>query len=339
MAIVFIDGFDHYGSGDATSKWNSANGNLGMVTGRFGGQALYIQRYTNASYLARSLGETITDVVVGFAFFSAGAPGGTEPIFEFTTSGADSIEIQYTSGGVIQFSQGTTTMSPAAITPNQWNYIEIVLHATSTSSGTPSQIYVNGTLYQAISSFTGGTSLGGGVDGIRLRVGTNANDGAGNFTFDDLYVLALDGTYTGPLGECRIEALYPNAAGSNTNWTNVGGSSNYQSVDNTTPDGDSSYVVSGTVGTVDTYGMSDLSSTPTTIFCVQANLWARKDNTSIRSISAAFKIGSTLYYSGTTNPFSGYADDPVIVAKSPATMSAWTASEINGFESGPNLAV
>jgi hypothetical protein len=94
---------------------------------------------------------------------------------------------------------------------------------------------------------------------------------------DDVYACDTTGLapYNDFLGEIRIETLYPTSNVSVT-WTPLA-NTNWQEVSEHNMDSDTSYNSKGSSG-IDTFGISGLSSTPTTIFATAVISSARKDD-------------------------------------------------------------
>ena len=111
-------------------------------------------------------------------------------------------------------------------------------------------------------------------------------------TFDDLY--ALDGT--GPvnndfLGDLKVVAIFPNAAGDSTQWTPSSGN-NYAAVNENPPDADSSYVENATTGHKDLYNYGDLSGL-STIYGVQISTEARLTDVGSLTLKTSAKTSGT----------------------------------------------
>lgn len=163
--------------------------------------------------------------------------------------------------------------------------------------------------------------------------------------FCNLYVddLVLNDT-TGSINNswCRqgtIVALVPKGAGNYTQWTpNTG--ANYAAVDEIPNDADTTYVVSNTVGQIDTYNMQELvadKSVPSTaiVNAVQWQATARYTDAS-GIIAPMLRSGTTDAEASNVAVGSAYTDQIKFVTYdvSPFTSSQWTVSEVDGLESG-----
>lgn len=144
---------------------------------------------------------------------------------------------------------GTTSVST-----NTWYRIEMHLIRTGSGAGTDTvEARVDGT------SFASSTSRNIGGNFRYFKVGGNLAGEAqttGNWFFDDLAV----NKYSWP-GAGSIVHLRPSAAGDNTNWTvTPPATSNYDDVNETTPNDATDYVSSLSAGTIDDYNIDDTSS-------------------------------------------------------------------------------
>jgi hypothetical protein len=146
----------------------------------------------------------------------------------------------------------------AALNTGEWYRVEI---STSSVSGV-----------QTVEAFLDGVSIGSKsislaspevVDVIRIGAVTSTTC---DLYFDDIAVNDDSGSYQNSLpGSGKIVHLLPNAAGDNNVWLKSGGgagtSTNYQDVDEITPDEDTSYLRRTSTGTVvDDYNVESSSS-------------------------------------------------------------------------------
>ena len=69
--------------------------------------------------------------------------------------------------------------------------------------------------------------------------------------------------------------LYPNADTPDAGWASNSGTDHYALVDETTVNGDTDYVASGTAGDLDLHEVGDLPFTPESIHAVQGTMRAQ----------------------------------------------------------------
>jgi hypothetical protein len=156
---------------------------------------------------------------------------------------------------------------------DQWHYIEVDCTISSSMSGSNThytllacQAYVDGGL--VIDSALG---LGGANAALATPYKwtfmdiTPTGDAAG--VMDDFYVCDGSGAapHNAPLGDMRIDVIRPNGAGAATAWTPTGAASNWDAVNDLTPDGDTTKVSAATAALSDLYALEDISTGNTVV--------------------------------------------------------------------------
>lgn len=325
MAVVLIEGFDHLLAANLTSKgWTVAPNS--MQAGRFDGQCA---RATSAA-IPKALPSTYSTLFGGFAWRVQTVASSAQDLFfvRDTAGGTNLMRIGYdatgklsirNSGGTV-IATGTTVLTTAT-----WYYIEFKL-VIAGASGTI-EIHLNGA--SEITTTTGnfGSTNAGAI--VLQAPGTS-----GNSDYDDLYI--LDTTGSAPqntfLGDVRVETIYPTADGNHTQWTPNSGSTHYTQVDEAQADGDTSYVSDSTPGDLDTYAFGDID-TGATVFAVQRNIYARKDDANTRQIAPVTRQSGTDYVGTTVTLSSSYVTYSQLDNQDP-TGSNWTPTTVNADEFG-----
>jgi len=160
---------------------------------------------------------------------------------------------------------------------------------------------------------------------------------------DDLYILddynPIDGQIHRAdfIGDCRVECLLPNAAGTYAQWTPSAGA-NYQNVDDPAspgPDGDSTYNETDVQFEIDSFNFPSLSSVSGNIMGLATNLYARKTES-----GGKYLVG-LVRHSGTDYPTQDYAAiqdtytyEQLLFENNPVTAQPWTISDVNSDEFG-----
>ncbi|MES4793250.1 MAG: hypothetical protein C4321_09995, partial [Chloroflexota bacterium] len=153
--------------------------------------------------------------------------------------------------------------------------------------------------------------------------------------YDDVYVCDDSGTVNNNfLGDVRIRTVYPNAAGSATQWTPIGASANYQAVSEAQANDDTDYVASATAGQVDLYQFAALPAGQ--VFAVQSILTARKDDAGSRTIREKVRQGTTTY-DGPTVPLGDSYQQFRNIRNTAPDGSTWSESIFNALEWGVEL--
>jgi hypothetical protein len=355
MALQLIEGFDHFNStllaglkgwtwysdGIGSGQWQPS-----WITGRIGGQAFRATVNNNTgvftTYLRKTLPGTYTSATVGFALRvnALPIPGNQAFVFAGFTAGTTQVfAVRVGSSGEVAVYGGTSGFVSSAVNlirANVWNYLEVkvtVAGATSTV-----ECYLNGLPCIATSTVNCGSNPLAAVG--PYSVSNNAWLGSPGFTetldYDDIYVTdTTGGVNAGYLGDVHVQTLYPVGDGANSAWAPDAGTSHYQRVSDNPPDDDTSYVSSGTVGAKDSYAFGDLPAGSGPVYGLQVNLWARKDDATVRQLKPLVRIAGTDYLGPAAFTLAtSYADLAQLYDVSPASSAAWSPAEVNAAEFG-----
>lgn len=335
MALRFIDSFDHYAiPAGLPYKYNSYNdttgvNGLGSMTGRRSGSTALAIR-ASADFIGLTF-EPQSTWIVGFAYYLYSTE--TAELYRFTDSdGNIQLTVQITNAGLIQLYRGSTSgtllaTSTVALTITAWNWIEI--KCTIADSGGLFEVRINETVYV---TYTGDTKQSSTLStAIRLQLWGRSSD----IGIDDYYVCdGIGSTNNNYLGDIRIDALRPVGAGAYADFSRSAGANNWDNVDEATNDGDTTYNYSSTVGNKDSFDCANLTALPASIYGLQVNLTARKDEAGGRTLKVLQRIASTDYEGVALGMPMTYTALRQIFEVSPATAAAYTESEINGAEFG-----
>jgi len=325
MTVVFMEGFDHYNATQMVTYKNWAtNQGWAMQTGRFGGQAWYNgQGSTNSHALPGSYTELIFgaagkmvdhDAANAFALYSSG----TVVVKVLPVASGPNYVWKIVNSAGTTLATGTT---PIAL--STWYYLELRVVVSATV----------GTVELRLNGSTTAECSATGVNTGALSINTVAASG-NQFHYDDMYCVdpnsgsAPTNTW---LGDVRVETLLPTSNGNSTAWTGV-----YTAVDEGgAANDDTDYIYSSTPGDKETYGLSDLSVTNGTVYAVQANLTARKDDAGSRTIAPVLRVGGTDYDGTTTGGLAAsYLDYKQLYERLDPSGAAWTVSTVNAMEAG-----
>lgn len=342
MSIILIDGFDLYnGTGantGAAAKWTFVgSGSSSMQTGRFGGQALRNSSTGGASrQSSRGLPSTYSSFSCGFAvnFSTLDARSG---FLVFESAGTTMCGLSLNASAGIDTGRHTSVTSKTVLTSSAnslivastWYYIEVEVVISDTVGRMT--VWLDGV--NIINPAANQDTRNGApttIDTIRFNLPT----ATGSADFDDLYMTDS----ASRLGERKVETIYPTSDVAQ-GFARSTGATNYTLVDEATVNGDTDYVQGSSVGDVDTYGLGNLSNSPTTIDAVQVSAFAEKTDAGSRSIALQVISG------GTTSTGSDYALGATygkferILETDPNTSAAWTASGVNALTGGPKVTV
>ncbi|QQR69246.1 MAG: hypothetical protein IPI58_00745 [Alphaproteobacteria bacterium] len=337
MALRFMDGFDHYTTTASYGyKYSTYTVSAAPSTGRRSGSAAARLGNYGGDYIQKVMDDQTT-WIVGFAYKREAAGNSELPLVQLkdSTGSVQSGLYMHCSDGLLRLWRGDMSTllatSSSAIPLNTWCYIELKTFINDTT-GTL-ELRVNGT---TVATYTGDTKQSSSLNTartIRLAGGVYSSSYYG--FIDDLYVCDGAGTTNNDfLGDCRVDTLYPNGVGNSAQFTPTGSSANWENVKDTTIDEDTTNNASATSGQIDSFAFGDLSNLGSSVFGVQNNLVAKKDDAGTRTMRSVTRIGGTNYESADYSLGTTYLDYVQLQEQNPATAVAWTVDAINGAEFG-----
>ena len=365
MTIMYIESFDHYNYNWMTTKLNSyasstpANFTISPLAARTGPYGL---RATATSNTLDWIGSQWISggsslVYCGFALRINARPSGSSVgncIFGMNNyNGAYSnnsvrISCWLNNDGKINMNDGTSQVGTGtvALDVGKWYYIEVKAKAVTTTTCNAGDITIradDGTGPVTICAINANNSTSSAAVFYNIIFGRH-NSGLGTsswpngpvFDIDDFYMLDGNNTpYNTYLGNCRVDCLFPTGVGASSQWTPLSAGSNYLQVNDPVPDGNTSYVYDSTAGHRDSYQMSDLPVSPTTIYAVQAHAFAMKDTSGTNNVACSIYTPSTYadgsnFAIGPTN----YQTMRSLSHTNPATGAVWDTAGVNSMEAG-----
>ncbi len=336
MTLRFVDGFDHYAIPSQvplkyathTITTTGSNSMTTMAGRRSGSTALFFRA---ADYISQTFDPQQT-WIVGFGLYLLSNES-AELIRFNDEAGTIQASVGINADGTIRvtrasFSSGTTLATSANAMPVlSWNYIEVKL--TIADSGGIFQVRVNESMWI---DFTGDTKQSTFESANRILIYGRGTDCA----IDDLYICDGSGSLNNDfLGDVRVDTVRPIGDGYHTEFSRQGGSSNWENVDDpTTIDEEATYNYSNTIGHRDVLDCGNLPSVTGSIFGVQVNMTARKDDAGGRTMRALTRVDGSDYEGASLNVGTSYRTFYDIFEKNPDTDAAWVEGEINIAEYG-----
>jgi hypothetical protein len=337
MALRFIDGFEHYAIPSQIplkyTSYNDSGGSSGIttMTGRRAGSTALLFRISSdfvgvtldaqsphGSWVlvficSRPKLQSLCDLLIVRVLFK-------RQYLSVMMEPSDCIAALYL--GAHCWRQSTNSLPILS-----WNFIEAKL--TIADSGGTFEVRVNESVWV---TFTGDTKQSSTQStAVRIQIYGRGSDNA----IDDLYICDGTGsTNNNYLGDVRVDTVRPIGAGNYAELSRQGSASNWDNVDDTIIDSDSSYNFSNTVGQRDTLDCGNLPSITGSIFGVQLNIAARKDDAGSRTLRSLTRVSSTDYEGASQNVGTDYRVYRQILEQNPNTAAAWTESQINTAEFG-----
>ena len=339
MTLLFADGFDSISNGDFGTygdwQWYASYTKIDSTYGRRGTNGMRFYNWSGQSPWTATPAFTPSSTLIwGTAFRTSSftSPGhiyfraldnGYQYYVRFSVNGQ--VEL-YNSGGLLE--TGTTQMQS-----DKWYYLEIKVTVHDTTGAY--EVRINGNTDMSDTNVD--TKSNATYDTVK-DIYFAGVAGGNHWYFDDMYIANNIGSYVNDfLGDIRVDALMPDGAGSNTDWTPSAGA-NYQCVDEVDINDDTDYVSETVTTSYDTYSFDDLVPTSGTVYGVCTRMVARKADAGSRSTKTATRISTTEYdHSDTHSMSDSYLMFRDIWEENPNTASAWTISDINGAEFGVKL--
>lgn len=217
------------------------------------------------------------------------------------------------------------------IQPNTWHYIEVEVTISDTVG--VFKVYVDGVQQVNLTGLDNKNTANAYASNIRF---SSASASGWNMSLDvDDFYLTDAAT---KLGERRVETIYPTSDVAQ-GFARSTGATNYTLVDEAQVNGDTDYVQGSSVGDTDTYGLGDLSSTPTAVDAVQVISFAEKTDAGSRSFALQVKSGATTSDGSNYALAASYGKFERLLTQDPNGPTAWTASAVNALQGGPKVTV
>jgi len=343
MALLFMDGFDHYDpSLYGSKKWDNIPTNTlwYSASGRRLGGMIQL-RCPETTHLDKTLGVNADTIIVGFAvLFQYNIGQYTDKPFLSLWDGTTChISLYRHYSGYISAYKGfgfTTTLLgtyEVSLSLNVWYYIEL----KTTIHDTAGELYLHVNEYPALTLTSIDTR--NGANAYVNKIGLVGQYSGYNYVcFDDVYVCDATGVINNDfLGDSRIDTIRPNGAGYATNWTPSAGS-NYQCVDDSAFDNGTDRVSETTVGDVDSYTLADLPVGIAGIKGIQTNVFANRTDSGVATKLQPFiRPVATNYNKTEITTTITYMDYNEVTELNPETGAAWTKAELDAMEIGVTL--
>lgn len=339
MTLLFADSFDHYNTSQLGRKWDDVHNTVAINAGVGRNSSPGLQTTSSGGtngWVTKSLSVSAATLIVGAAFnFSASV---ATQRFVWLTDGTVGPTVQFmlqrNADGSINAYRGDSgtllgTTAPGVLSSTAVHYyveLKVLIHP---SAGTV-DLRVNGA---SVLSLTGQNTRQS-ANSFATQVSFGNRDTTGiSVNVDDVYICDNSGSTNNTfLGDVRVECLFPNGAGSTTNFAPSAGS-NYQCVDDNPANDDTDYVSSSTVTDRDLYAMASLSSTSGAVKAVCVTTTDRKDDSGTRTHAHVVKSGASVSVGTAFAPTTAYAIHQTVFESKPGG-GAWTISDVNGAEAG-----
>lgn len=337
MALLFMDGFDHYL--DLDKKWDSQFfGNVIVATqaeGRFTPGALQVKGTGGGGTRTKNL-KSSTEVIAGFAWNNINSDA-FRGLFNFTDNNGNEAQLIIniaTGVATLTFNGQTATTASTTFTGAVWQHVEIRVKVSDTVGEL--EIRRNGV---QVAQVTGVDTQPASFTGL-VSFSVEADDNSQLHFVDDLYILDTTGSVNNTFaGDSRIVTLLPASAGTSDDFTPTGAGSNHAATNETLIDDDTTFVESGLFGAKDAYTMQTLLSKgliPTTIFGLQIANGSKKTDAGRIDYLDQMVIGGTTFDNGVdiVSTSGAYKFTTFIRDTDPSDSGTWTIAKVDAVQAG-----
>lgn len=337
MSLILIEGFDHYTTATAGGKVTlDANSAINSSAGRFqGGGALITSDAAVSTENYLPLGANYTEAIVGFAFYFDGTgtevPAYDEMMAFVANSGSEQCILHLGTGDTLYITRGSSTVvanGSTPLVPGTWNYIEFRIVVSDTVGEV--EVMLNGVQEIIQTNIDTKNTSVGSVNQIYFSTCRWQDSGR----IDDVYAVSTAGSVNNDfLGDCRVDTLSVLGNGTTNQWDALVGPSNYQDVDDATPDDDSTYIYTAVDGEIDLFDIENMSQA-TDVFGVQVCARAEKPDAGDAFVRLGVRSGGANYFGPDQGLSVGYTHLKQIFETDPHTNGVWTRTLVNLLEIG-----
>jgi hypothetical protein len=336
MALLFIDGFDHYQTSDIPKKYSQSSvgtpATILPTSGRRGGGCLNLP---TSAWVIKSITPS-TNVIVGAAINLTIPTGQNNDYAIVLFGGGNTSAWLSVTNGFVNISNANNVIIGTSIPINTlnvgiWNYVEWKMQIADSIPADSCIVRVNGVEVLNLPAGTdtrAGTSVSTSID--RVELGSELKG-----YVDDFYICNTAGdSPTDFLGDSQIDTLLPNLDGTYNDGVPSTGTDSW-SILNNVPPVYTEYVTLTDTGQKETLEFTSLSPiTSQTIYGVQVDLDSAKSESGTKVISPLALSNSTLAESGNVATVTSYYFVTGIFATDPDTSTAWDESGINAAQFG-----
>lgn len=351
MSFLKADGFEAITYAQITRRggWtiqkasNNVDHAIGAPYANTGGQGLRVVGQPNSisptvGYMRMPIA-SVPVVILGVDFRRPSSCSGESNLLYFREGSITHVYVSADETGTLRAYLGSGVLlgasSAGVITEDSFAFLEVELSVANT--GGYVELSVNGTvvlMVSAVDTRNGGAL--GEVDEILFASSSTGFPLTSNVhDFDNVYV--LDDTGAAPLnaklGPIRIDPLRPAANSGAPDFTPSAGS-NFENVDDTTPDDDTTYNESSTSGNADDFTLADLPSVSSTIFMVQLRTVAKRSDAGLIDLIPSITSDATQQDGATQALGSSYAEYTDTFPTDPDGDVAWSDAAVNALVAG-----
>lgn len=306
-------------------------------TGRRATQSLHLRAPVLDVANARRTFDAQTTWGLGFAYKINNVALITHDICAFRDGGIPQVDLVVLPDGRLQVTRNGTVLGTSTVAISSSTYYFLEFRAIIDNTGGAVKVRVNNAVVLNVTGIDTQATGNAFANEIMLGSARVLNTSGGDLItdIDDLHIYdGQAGAVTDCIGDCRVDALHPTADVA-VQFTHSTGATNYGTVDESPPNGDTDYNESSTVGHLDRFTMEPVPALLTpTIYSVKINTYARNPQPGIRSLTGHVHSNSSTA-NGASHSLGGtylmYGD---LFETDPDTTAAWTQSGIDAASFG-----
>lgn len=335
MAIVWMDGFEHYGTSSTGRANMTGYGAYSDVSAsspsstraRTGSLSLQFNDFT------RSFAATLSTVGVGCALWFDNMPGTDVIDFFIFKDNSGNVLCRFglsNSQELVLYRANSVEIgrsSAGQITASGWYHYECKFTPNGATSSI--ELRINEVTVYSNNSFPIG-STGGPGSTATSTASVGFKSGVSFSYVDDLYAWDGSGSYNNDfLGDKRVATMFPDGDTTEADWTPNSGSTGYTQIDETSPDGDTTYVTSSTAGDISEFNFAAMPTGAIGINAVQIYTAAKKTDTGTCDVRTDIVSGAFSTAGPTQTCTTAYVYKENIFETDPNTGALWTKAGVD----------
>lgn len=338
MALLWMDGFDHYDGLRANlllGAYSSVGSQVQLITSpvRTGSHALTASSTAANSYVSWSFPSVREIFGSGFGFYAESADSAIHALIDFRNSGGGiNCTLWLTPSGAFQLRLGSSSggtlllETDPCITYGAWNHVEYKIRFHNTDG------YCHIRVNETPVTISSGSATS--IDTVNTATAECAIiryvlDSSPRKAIDDLFIWDTSGSLNNDfLGDRKVVTLNPNDNTSVNEWTETGAASPVQAI-NTTNDGDTSYITaSDSVPVTSEFELANPDGSVGAIAGLMSVVVARKVESGTAIISPQMVVSSSSTSDGDHSISDEYTYYHTVHETNPATGLPWSPAAL-----------
>ena len=357
MALLHIDGFDHYGLDEnnmtdgmylEVDSQSTSYFTLSTANPRTGTYNLRRGTGFNGTHVVRTaLGGEKTTAGQGVAVYFSQLPAfnNTYVLYDFRdAANAPQISVVIQSTGAISIVRGNnfagdyiyTTPTPVVVAEA---YQHIETWVTIDDAAGAVELRVNGVTVVSLTGVNTAATLNIETSQVALlggsqKTGLNVDFGV-TTDFDDYFIADDTGAYNNDfIGDRRVLTLFPNADTATEQWIPSTGSDSYAMINEADPDDETSYILCGPndVGDQSQFELEDLPAEVSAVSGIMVVDRSRKTDAGPGNINTTVVSGASTAVTADHVMTEAYTYRKNVIEQDPGTSLPFTPTEVNNLK-------